>query len=222
MEAALKEWDLDEVLSRKILIKLKATSEYIVGVIMDGDEWNDDKQEAVSETLSGFLEDDSEQDIVKKVNALREMFDVHCKQVSALREQERDNDLELAKSMQMNSLTPDKNLESKTNDRPLSAKECEALKEAQQIKARLLAQFAYDDDDYENEEDPGDNADIGGSQSIAPNVNAQIVMEKERQKRMQHKAEHEHRVERDKKAREVQLQKLNEKKTTQKKEKRRM
>ncbi|XP_076767015.1 coiled-coil domain-containing protein 43 [Xylocopa sonorina] len=181
---------------------------YIKG-ILEGDETEDEKTEALESILAGITDDNIGKHVNEILKAWAEWLPVE--EVAGSKVPVEDVDVRLAKMLESQSL-PTTTQKSYTE-------------EERRIREAILAQYSQMSDE-ENSEGDGeeDGASGGGDCGIEKNTNAATIIQQEREKREKAKLESQRKKEKDKEDREKQKQLREEKKEkrkTQKGERRR-
>ncbi|XP_032685374.1 coiled-coil domain-containing protein 43 [Odontomachus brunneus] len=179
---------------------------YIKG-ILEGDESEDEKTEALESILAGITEDNISKHVAEILSAWAEWLP--SEDVAAATVPTEDVDVRLARMLESQSLPT-------TTQRSYTEEE-------RRIREAILAQYSQMSDE-ENSEGDGEEDGGGGDCGIEKNLNAATIIQQEREKREKAKLESQKKKEKDKEDREKQKQLKEEKKEkrkTQKGERRR-
>ncbi|KAK5855927.1 hypothetical protein PBY51_007559 [Eleginops maclovinus] len=184
---------------------------YILGVLQE-EESDDEKEDALQAILSAFLEEDNVEDVCKQI--IKQWTDWRNK--SAAKNDSDDAEVQAIARM----------IEKQAQ---IVVKHKEVSEESQKRKDALLAQYANvtdDEDEAEEEEPSGANNFIGNEKSLFKNTNVEEVLNRQKQKRDQAREDSQKKKEGDKMQREKdklvkQDRKEKEKKRTQKGERKR-
>ncbi|XP_029945779.1 coiled-coil domain-containing protein 43 isoform X2 [Salarias fasciatus] len=183
---------------------------YILGILQE-EENDEEKEDALRGILSAFLEEDSMEDVCKQIIKQWTEF---CSRSSA----KKDADAEVQAIASM--------IEKQAQ---IVVKQKEVSEESKRRKEALLAQYANvtdEEDEAEEEEPASGNAFAGNEKSLFKNTNVEEVMNRQKQKREQAREDAQKKKEMDKMQREKdklakQDRKEKEKKRTQKGERKR-
>ncbi|KAJ3026592.1 UNVERIFIED_CONTAM: hypothetical protein HDU68_005410 [Siphonaria sp. JEL0065] len=203
----------------------EAYAEYISQLADDSSMDQSEKAEIIVEFLSDAVES-KDIDITTVVTELLSKLDLAKKERQELSQQEKEREKqeqEAAKAAEANSVKPETETEQQPQKKVLS-------KEEKKARERLLRQYGYEVDEViENEHGETEFLYSGGGREKASlpegmqNTNAQRVKEAEQMRRQKLAASHAAEVERNKAARQKQLEDAEKKKKkTVKQEKRRM
>ncbi|XP_076249231.1 coiled-coil domain-containing protein 43 [Calliopsis andreniformis] len=180
---------------------------YIKG-ILEGDETEDEKTEALEGILAGITDDNIGKHVTEILNAWAEWLPVE--EVSAPKGPVEDVDVRLARMLESQSLPT-------TTQRSYTEEE-------RRIREAILAQYSQMSEDEKSEGEGEEDGASGGDCGIEKNTNAATIVQQEREKREKAKLESQRKKEKDKEDREKQKQLKEEKKEkrkTQKGERRR-
>ncbi|XP_018313379.1 coiled-coil domain-containing protein 43 [Mycetomoellerius zeteki] len=180
---------------------------YIKG-ILEGDETEDEKTEALESILAGITEDNISKHVAEILSAWAEWLPTE--EVAAAPAPTEDVDVRLAKMLESQSLPT-------TTQRSYTEEE-------RRIREAILAQYSQMSDEDNSEGDGEEDGAGGGDCGIEKNLNAATIVQQEREKREKAKLESQKKKEKDKEDREKQKQLKEEKKEkrkTQKGERRR-
>ena len=180
---------------------------YIKG-ILEGDETEDEKTEALESILAGITDDNISKHVTEILTAWSDWLPV--KEVAALKEPVEDVDVRLARMLESQSL-PTTTQKSYTE-------------EERRIREAILAQYSQMPDEENSEGDGEEEGASGGDCGIEKNTNAAAIVLQEKEKRERAKLDSQKKKEKDKEDREKQKQLKEEKKEkrkTQKGERRR-
>ncbi|KAG7203353.1 hypothetical protein KM043_013428 [Ampulex compressa] len=180
---------------------------YIKG-ILQGDETDDEKTEALESILAGITEDNISKHVAEILNAWSEWL--HVEDVEAAQLPAEDVDVRLARMLESQCLPT-------TTQRSYTEEE-------RRIREAILAQYSQMSDEENSEADGEEEGASGGDCGIEKNTNAAAIVQQEREKREKAKLESQKKKEKDKEDREKQKQLKEEKKEkrkTQKGERRR-
>ncbi|XP_017795212.1 PREDICTED: coiled-coil domain-containing protein 43 [Habropoda laboriosa] len=180
---------------------------YIKG-ILEGDETEDEKTEALESILAGITDDNISKHVTEILKAWAEWLPVE--EVSTAKVPVEDVDVRLARMLESQSL-PTTTQKSYTE-------------EEKKIRDVILAQYSQMSDEENSEGDGEEDGASGGDCGIEKNTNAAAIIQQEREKRGKAKLESQKKKEKDKEDREKQKQLREEKKEkrkTQKGERRR-
>ncbi|XP_035511353.1 coiled-coil domain-containing protein 43 [Morone saxatilis] len=183
---------------------------YILGVLQE-EESDEEKQDALQGILSAFLDEDSVEDVCKQI--IMQWTDF-CNRSAAKRN--ADAEVQAIASM----------IEKQAQ---IVVKHKEVSEESKKRKEALLAQYGNitdDEDEAEEEEPPSGNISAGNDKSLFKNTNVEEVLCRQKQKRDQAREDAQKKKEGDKMQREKdklakQDRKEKEKKRTQKGERKR-
>ncbi|XP_029945778.1 coiled-coil domain-containing protein 43 isoform X1 [Salarias fasciatus] len=184
---------------------------YILGILQE-EENDEEKEDALRGILSAFLEEDSMEDVCKQIIKQWTEF---CSRSSAKKDAD-DAEVQAIASM----------IEKQAQ---IVVKQKEVSEESKRRKEALLAQYANvtdEEDEAEEEEPASGNAFAGNEKSLFKNTNVEEVMNRQKQKREQAREDAQKKKEMDKMQREKdklakQDRKEKEKKRTQKGERKR-
>ncbi|XP_012218667.1 coiled-coil domain-containing protein 43 [Linepithema humile] len=180
---------------------------YIKG-ILEGDESEDEKTEALESILAGVTEDNISKHVAEILSAWAEWLP--AEDIAAAPPPTEDVDVRLARMLESQSLPT-------MIQRNYTAEE-------RRIREAILAQYSQMSDEENSEGDGEEDGASGGDCGIEKNLNAATIVQQEREKREKAKLESQKKKEKDKEDREKQKQLKEEKKEkrkTQKGERRR-
>ncbi|XP_031840236.1 coiled-coil domain-containing protein 43 [Nomia melanderi] len=180
---------------------------YIKG-ILEGDETEDEKTEALEGILAGITDDNISNHVTEILSAWAKWLPVQ--DIDASKEPMEDVDVRLAKMLESQSL-PTTTQKSYTE-------------EERRIREAILAQYSQMSEEEQSDGDGEENGANGGDCGIEKNTNAAAIIQQEKEKREKAKLESQKKKEKDKEDREKQKQLKEEKKEkrkTQKGERRR-
>ncbi|CAN9505494.1 unnamed protein product [Ophioblennius macclurei] len=184
---------------------------YILGILQE-EENDEEKEDALRGILSAFLDEDSMEDVCKQIITEWTEF---CSR-SAAKKDTDDAEVQAIASL----------IEKQAQ---IVVKQKEVSEESKRRKEALLAQYANvtdEEDEAEEEEPPSGNVLLGNEKSLFKNTNVEEVMNRQKQKRDQAREDAQKKKEMDKMQREKdklakQDRKEKEKKRTQKGERKR-
>uniref|UniRef100_A0A3P9KDQ1 Coiled-coil domain-containing protein 43 n=1 Tax=Oryzias latipes TaxID=8090 RepID=A0A3P9KDQ1_ORYLA len=184
---------------------------YILGILQE-EENDDEKEDALRGILSAFLDEDATEDVCKQI--IQQWADYSSR--SASMKNAEDAEVQAIASM----------IEKQAQ---IVVKQKDVSAESKERKEALLAQYANitdEEDEAEEEEPAGGNDTSGNEKSLFKNTNVEEVLHRQKQKREQAKEDAQKKKETDKMQREKdklakQDRKEKEKKRTQKNERRR-
>ncbi|XP_015588170.1 coiled-coil domain-containing protein 43 [Cephus cinctus] len=180
---------------------------YIKG-ILEGDETEDEKTEALEDLLTGITEDNISKHVTEILAAWTKWLPVEDAGVAS--GSTEDVDVRLARMLESQSLPT-------TTQRSYTEEE-------RKIREAILAQYSEMSDGEESEGEGEEDGAAGGDCKIEKNTNAVAIAQQERERREKSKLESQKKKEKDKEDREKQKQLKEEKKEkrkTQKGERRR-
>ncbi|XP_046819600.1 coiled-coil domain-containing protein 43 [Vespa crabro] len=180
---------------------------YIKG-ILEGDETEDEKVEALESILAGITEDNISKHVTEILNAWAEWLPTE--EVASPNVPTEDVDVRLARMLESQSLPT-------TIQRSYTEEE-------RRIREAILAQYSQMSDEGDSEGDGEEDGAGGGDCGIEKNLNAAIIAQQEKERKEKAKLESQKKKEKDKEDREKQKQLKEEKKEkrkTQKGERRR-
>ncbi|XP_066585737.1 coiled-coil domain-containing protein 43 [Prorops nasuta] len=180
---------------------------YIRG-ILEGDETEDEKTEALESILAGITEDNISKHVAEILHAWTELCP--AKELAAAPAPTEDMDVRLARMLESQSLPT-------TTQRSYTDEE-------RKIREAILAQYSQMSDENDSEGEGDESGAGGGDCGIEKNTNAATIAQQERERREKAKQESQKKKEKDKEDREKQKQLKEEKKEkrkTQKGERRR-
>ncbi|XP_076609031.1 coiled-coil domain-containing protein 43 [Chaetodon auriga] len=184
---------------------------YILGVLQE-EESDEEKEDALQGILSAFLDEDSVEDVCKEI--IKQWTEYHNR--SAARRDADDAEVQAIASM----------IEKQAQ---IVKKHQEVSEESRKRKEALLAQYANitdEEDEAEEEEPTSGNSFTGNEKSLFKNTNVEEVLNRQKQKREQaredaHKKKEMDKMQREKDKLAKQDRKEKEKKRTQKGERKR-
>ncbi|XP_005920390.1 coiled-coil domain-containing protein 43 isoform X1 [Maylandia zebra] len=183
---------------------------YILGILQE-EETDEEKEDALQGILSAFLEENTVEDVCKQIIKQWE----ECCSKSAAKKDADDAEVQAIASM----------IEKQAQ---IVVKQKEVSEESKKRKEALLAQYANvtDEEDEAEEEEPTTGNITGNDKSLFKNTNVELVLNRQKQKRDQAREEAQKKKEMDKMQREKdklakQDRKEKEKKRTQKGERKR-
>ncbi|XP_070837533.1 coiled-coil domain-containing protein 43 [Chaetodon trifascialis] len=184
---------------------------YILGVLQE-EESDEEKEDALQGILSAFLDEDSVEDVCKEI--IKQWTEFHNR--SAARQDADDAEVQAIASM----------IEKQAQ---IVKKHQEVSEESRKRKEALLAQYANitdEEDEAEEEEPTSGNSFSGNEKSLFKNTNVEEVLNRQKQKREQaredaHKKKEMDKMQREKDKLAKQDRKEKEKKRTQKGERKR-
>lgn len=180
---------------------------YIIG-ILEGDETEDEKTEALESILAGITEDNISKHVAEILSAWAEC--TPSKEITGPTVPTEDVDVRLARMLESQCLPT-------TTQRSYTDEE-------KRIREAILAQYSQMFEDTDSEGDGEGDGEGGGDCGIKKNLNAVTIAQQERERREKAKLESQKKKEKDKEDREKQKQLKEEKKEkrkTQKGERRR-
>ncbi|KAK1119865.1 hypothetical protein K0M31_012942 [Melipona bicolor] len=180
---------------------------YIKG-ILEGDETEDEKTEALEGILAGITDDNISKHVKEILKAWADYLPVE--EVAAAKVPVEDVDVRLARMLESQSLPT-------TTQRSYTEEE-------RRIREAILAQYSQMSEEENSEGDGEEDGASGGDCGIEKNTNVSSIIQQEREKREKAKLESQKKKEKDKEDREKQKQLKEEKKEkrkTQKGERRR-
>ncbi|KZC10174.1 PREDICTED: coiled-coil domain-containing protein 43 [Dufourea novaeangliae] len=182
---------------------------YIKG-ILEGDETEDEKTEALEGLLAGITDDDISNHVTEILSAWAKWLPM--KGATASNEPVEDVDVRLAKMLESQSLAT-------TTQRGRAETE-----EERRVREAILAQYSQISDEENSDGEKEEDGASGGDYGIEKNTNAAVIVQKERERREMARIRNQMKKEKDKEEREKQKQLRDEKKEkrkTQKQERRR-
>nr|XP_023012064.1 coiled-coil domain-containing protein 43 [Leptinotarsa decemlineata] len=178
-------------------LKQLQTDETVFGSYIQGILEGDDTQEEKNEALEGLLAEivENENEITKNCNEILEQWQLHKPKITETQMSSEDVNTKLAKLLESQSFT--------------TTKQKEYTQEERELRNAILSQYsAMTDDEGEGDEGNSSNDENG----LEKNINAQTIAQAEKLKREQARIDSQKKKERDREDREKQKQLKEEKK----------